>query len=295
MVGYTQASTRINEVVATYSLDDDGDYGLHVGSMVTRAWPTESTITVVFENSGSIDIPVVSKAKGQYTTLQTYISQRCVLTNATSHSSNSTASSKLQRRQDLPADAPPEVTEDGDYQATPPPEPVDTTSDPFNIGTALSAGPGIRTYQLSAPYQNVGVVYVGAYASQGTFRTALVDGLNAMNASGVNKLIIEVSGNGGGSVANGQFLQGVLFPDKYPGFPTEARASQLAVDCAANIAATNITTSNNMYDYRDYCKAHLFLRPANDSSQVKKPANVSHLTAIMSGWEFQTKSSSTEV
>lgn len=256
MVAYTQASTRINEVVASYSLDSNGDYLLDPGLMVNRAWPTESSITVVFESSGTINIPVISKARDDYPDLNTYLSKRCVFTNGTSNATNSAASSKLRRRQELPSstiDEDPELTVDGDYAVSATADPSDPT-DPFNIGTPLTSGRGIRTYQLSAPYQNVGVVYVGAFASQDTFRTALLNGLDQMNSSGVNKLIIEVSGNGGGSVANGQYLQAVLFPDKYPGFPTEARAPQLAIDCAANIAATNISTENNMYDYRDYCK-----------------------------------------
>jgi hypothetical protein len=294
MVAYTQASTRINEVVASYSLDSSGNYQLNAGVMVNRAWPTESSITVVFESSGTINIPVLSKAKDYYPDLNTYLISRCVLTNGTSsgtNSTNSTASSRLRRRQDIPTgttEEDPDFTVDGDYVVTPTPEPSDPT-DPFNIGTPLTSGRGLRTYQLDAPYQNVGVIYVGAFAAQDSFRNALLSGLDQMNSSGVTKLIIEVSGNGGGSVANGQYLQAVLFPDKYPGFPTEARAPQLAIDCAANIAAKNGTTESNMYNYGEYCKVQFTLNCANSSSLVKMLAIAFHCKAMTSGWGFKIK------
>ena len=218
--------------------------------MVNRRWPLEDKLTIVFQNSGSIDIPVLAKIKVPgWTNLNTYIQGQCVFTNGTfQSSSNSTTPPVLVRRQTIP-DTNPTLP----FEADATPQPADLTSDPFNIGTALTRASGIATYILDAPYNNVGVVYIGAYASGDDFRVALLQGLDKMNSSGVEKLIIEVSGNGGGSVANGHYVEQLLFPDKFPGFPTEARAPQMAIDCAANLA-NGAKTEGNMYDYRQYCK-----------------------------------------
>ena len=234
-------------MVASYSLNDNADYELSPGLMVNRKWPLEEKLTIVFETSGSIDIPVLSQIKRPgWTNLNTYIQRQCIFTNSTVR--GNTTASRLMRRQ-ADEDTNPTLP----YEMDNSPETENISSDPFNIGTPLTKAPGIATYMLDAPYNNVGVMYIGAFASGDDFRVALLEGLNKMNSSGAEKLIIEVSGNGGGSVANGQYFEQTLFPDKFPGFPTEARAPQMAVDCARNLAQS-ANTSDNLYDYRQYCK-----------------------------------------
>ena len=208
--------------------------------MVTRRWPVEAQVTVVFETSGSMVIPVLSQIKrGGWTDSNSYISAQCTAGNNTSSQANVNATAarlfKRQKRQT-----------------------ISDPTDPFNIGTPLTKASGIATYILDSPYNNVGVVYIGAYADGNDFRQAYLQGLDKMNSSGVEYLIIEVSGNGGGSVANGHYVEQVLFPDKFPGFPTEARAPQIAVDCANNLAL-GAKTSGNLYDYRQYCKVGPFV------------------------------------
>ena len=205
---------------------------------------------------------------GKWTDYASYLSTQCVLTNNATQSTNSTSSSKLRRRQEVIETSPDEMYLDSPFDVDPDADgPSRATSgtgsnsstpannvDPFDIGlTPLASGNSIRAYQLASPYDYVGVLYVGAYSSGQDFRDTINQGLDAMNSSGVTKLIIEVSGNGGGSVANGQFLQQTLFPDKYPGFPTETRAGQLAQDCASNLANGAVGTYN-LFDYREYCK-----------------------------------------
>jgi hypothetical protein len=71
--GYTQASTRIHEVVAAYSLDSNG-YELSPGQMVNRRWPLESSIILEF-TSGSVSFPVLSamRSPGKWTDYASYL------------------------------------------------------------------------------------------------------------------------------------------------------------------------------------------------------------------------------
>lgn len=250
-------------------LNDNG-YQLNPGLMVNRRWPLESWVEVELSESGTVSIPIVSSLRnpGTWTDYSSYLNANCILNDA-DQSTNSTSSSKLRRRQDTIEESADEMYLDSPYDVDPDADgpsraSSSTTSnstsftsvsaDPFGIGlTPLSSGSSIRAYQLSAPYDYVGVFYIGAFASGQDFRDAITQGLDAMNSSGVTKLIIEVSGNGGGSVANGQFMQQMLFPDKYPGFPTETRAGQLAQACAASLANGEGGTYN-LFDYREYCK-----------------------------------------
>jgi hypothetical protein len=250
--GYTQASTKINEVVAGYALDNAGNYRLRPGKLVNRAWPTEDSVTINFESSGTLTIPVLAAPKnGRWTDLNGYLQQQCVLANATT-SGNSTTASRFRRRDDIVDD-----NEDVDGTMNLAATGLSTSGDIFQIGEPISTGAGISIYKLTGNYSNVGVMYIGSFDGDETFVTALNTGLDAMNSSGVNRLIIDVSGNGGGSVALGQYLEQTLFPDKYPGFPTEARAPDLAVQCAVNLA-NGPAPENNMYDYRQYCKVKHF-------------------------------------
>jgi hypothetical protein len=259
---YTQASTRINEVVATYFLTSAGAYGLNPGLLVNRAWPLEDSLTLVLDQSGTVVIPVLALPKGKWTNRDDYLSVRCVLKNGTvAGLHNTTSSARLRRRstplvtsdapeleQDITIDDPFDSSTTNSFAAT------DSSSDIFGVGTPLSSGGGINTYQLAAPYQNIGVAYIGAFGSAQKFAAALLSGLNQMQSLGVTQLIIDVSGNGGGSVAGGQYLEQLLFPDKYPGFPSETRAKQIAVNCAANFANMGTSAPEYMYNYRAWCK-----------------------------------------
>lgn len=183
-----------------------------------------------------------------WTNLSTYPQAQCISTNGTMQANVNATASRLFKRQAVTDTDPTLPIEEDDILM-----PEDQSSDPFKIGTPLTKASGIATYILDAPYDNVGVVYIGAFASGNDFRVAYLQGLDKMNSSGVEYLIIEVSGNGGGSIANGHYVEQLLFPDKFPGFPTEARAPQSAVDCSKNLAL-GATTDGNIYDYRQYCK-----------------------------------------
>ena len=221
-----------------------------------RQWPVEENVTITFETSGTLQMPVLSARKNrQWKDLNGYLYAHCTLNNGTvPGSTNSTTTAARLRRRSTPFELNDDPTIPGYEPTFSLATDTTTTSDPFGVGTSLSDGNGIHTYQLDAPYQNVGVVYIGAFASAPSWTDALLSGLNQMKSLGVTKLIIDVTGNGGGNVAAGQYLQQTLFPDKYPGFPSEARAPQIAVDCAANFANMGADSPEYMYNYRAWCK-----------------------------------------
>ena len=244
---------------------DRTGYYLNSGLFVRRRWPVEDFVTVVLESSGTVKFPVLSAIqKDTWQDYDGYLTSHCLLRNFTvpflRNPGTNTTSSKLKRRSatsdDLPLiynDDPVELFDDAASSttnlATTP-----TDDDPFALGTPLSSAPAFRSYQLSAPYEDVGVLNIGTFAD---WLDALMSGLNQMQTLGIKKLIIDVTGNPGGSVAAGQYLEQTLFPDKYPGFPTEARAPSIAVDCAAVYA--NLTAAPEfMYNYRAWCKVISF-------------------------------------
>ena len=277
--GYTQASTRINEVTASYYLDSEMGYKLDPGNLVNRRLPVETAVNVTFENNGTITIPILAKPLSlMWTDLTSYMNDQCPLWNATTTTASINKSINTTLKQSRQVNQINLESENTDR----PCNSITTTdstsrfcsgsisscnsimsSDPFNISlTPLASGSGIRAYQLTEPYQDIGVLCVGMFASDNSFSEALNQGLDIMNSSGVEKLIIDLSGNLGGNLTIGEYLQQTLFPDKATGFPMEIRAGQLAVKCSQKLEQLdNNKTFYNLYNYREYCEVPPQLEP----------------------------------
>src|SRR5204863_9857850 len=74
-------------------------YELSAGKMVDRAWPLEDKITVVFETSGSLDIPVLSSIRRPgWNNLSTYLQTQCVFRNGTMGNGNRTTQTLIRRQ-----------------------------------------------------------------------------------------------------------------------------------------------------------------------------------------------------
>ncbi|KAK7684903.1 hypothetical protein QCA50_011736, partial [Cerrena zonata] len=106
----------------------------------------------------------------------------------------------------------------------------------------------IKSYIL--PDNKTGVMFVGSFEGDfNQFQTDTVAAIDQFKASGVSRLLIDLTNNGGGFVCLGQFLHQYLAGAKigYPGFVSTSRANPLAQKIVAADIALGVTGQISFY------------------------------------------------
>ncbi|KAI9486833.1 MAG: hypothetical protein EXX96DRAFT_496979 [Benjaminiella poitrasii] len=95
-------------------------------------------------------------------------------------------------------------------------------------GVGNSRGPYIEFIQLTDDYQNVGVIDIQSFSIASNDRQAFADefiaGLEDFESKGVEKIILDLSSNGGGDACAGEFLINTFF-NSTPDYPSDIKYS----------------------------------------------------------------------
>ncbi|KAF7371141.1 hypothetical protein MSAN_00749500 [Mycena sanguinolenta] len=268
---YETVNPRYMRLMARYSADTDaGLYTLEVGRFGQRAfYPGANSVTVTLETKEGIKtvtIPWAATFIGSGNSTASFISETC-LAGVDSASRKRElkkrsvdASSMNQRRKAVVA---PEAQGPIRQAATPPGARV---APPGNIVqpnlTSFGHFVTLDIYQLEQ-HPKVGVVYFEQFEpSDGTdaetyfngISNTLFSGLTALKAAGVEKIIVDNSGNRGGFIFAGAIAMWSLWPqDLYPGFPAVFRETDLIRRESDVAAQSGLGESEYSYFfYRDF-------------------------------------------
>ncbi|KAJ7236441.1 hypothetical protein B0H12DRAFT_128022 [Mycena haematopus] len=264
---YETVNPRYMRLMARYSADTvAGLYTLEVGRFGQRAfYPGANSVTVTLETAHGIKtvtIPWAATFIGSGNSTASFISETCLagVDSATrKRALDINASPINQRRKGVVA---PEAQ-----------GPIRQAASAASARVAPAANivqPNLKSfghfvtldiYQL-AEHPKVGVVYFEQFEpSDGTdandyfngISDTLFTGLNALKAAGVEKIIVDNSGNRGGFIFAGAIALWSLWPqDLYPGFPAVFRESDLIRRESDVAAASGLGESEYSYFfYRD--------------------------------------------
>ncbi|KAJ6580807.1 hypothetical protein B0H19DRAFT_982374 [Mycena capillaripes] len=265
---YETVNPRYMRLMARYSADTvAGLYTLEVGRFGQRAfYPGANSVTVTLQTKQGIKevtVPWAATFLGSGNTTASFIAETCL-----PEADSVARKRKLDRR----LEASP-INERRKGVVTPDAQgPVRqaATSSSRLAPVANIVQPNLTSfghfitldiYQL-AEHPKVGVVYFEQFEpSDGTgandyfngISDTLFSGLNALKAAGVEKIIVDNSGNRGGFIFAGAIALWSLWPqDLYPGFPAVFRDSDLIRRESAIAAASGTGQSEYSYFfYRD--------------------------------------------
>ncbi|KAJ6465196.1 hypothetical protein C8R47DRAFT_1155284 [Mycena vitilis] len=241
---YETVSPRYMRLMARYSADTvAGLYTLEVGRFGQRAfYPGADSVTVTLQTAQGIQnvtIPWAAMFIGNGNSTASFISGTCI---------GETDLVARKRMLDRGIEASPMNQRRKGVVAPDSQDPMRTAASLSSARVAPSGNivqPNLTSfghfitldiYQL-AEHPKVGVVYFEQFEpSDGTGSTdyfngisdTLFSGLNALKAAGVQKIIVDNSGNRGGFIFAGAIALWSLWPqDLYPGFPAVFRDSDL--------------------------------------------------------------------
>ncbi|KAJ7303028.1 hypothetical protein DFH08DRAFT_815332 [Mycena albidolilacea] len=281
---YETVNPRYMRLMSRYSADTvAGLYTQEVGSFGQRAfYPGADSVTVTLQTpqgaKKTMTIPWAATFLGSGNTTASFISETCLA------GVDSVARKRKLTRRSI--DASPINQR---RKAVVAPEAQDTVRHAASGAQVAPAAnivqPNLTSfghfvtldiYQL-ADHPKVGVVYFQQFEpSDGTgantyfngISDTLFSGLNALKAAGVEKIIVDNSGNRGGFVIAGATALWSLWPqDLYPGFPAVYRDSDLVRRESDFAAASGLLESEYSYSfYRD-----LNYEPFQNNSQFLDP------------------------
>ncbi|KAF8211047.1 hypothetical protein K438DRAFT_1959247 [Mycena galopus ATCC 62051] len=263
---YETVNPRYMRLMARYSADTvAGLYTLEVGRFGQRAfYPGANSVTVTLQTPQgrvqTVTIPWAATFVESGNTTASFISETCLAgVDSVARKRAIDASPLNQRRKGVVS---PEAqgpirqaaSANGGRVA-----PANNVVQP-NL-TSFGHFVTLDIYQL-AEHPKVGVVYFEQFEpSDGTdandyfdgISDTLFSGLNALKAAGVEKIIVDNSGNRGGFIFAGAIAMWSLWPqDLYPGFPAVFRASDLIRRESDVAAASGLGESEYSYFfYRD--------------------------------------------
>ncbi|KAJ7173416.1 hypothetical protein C8R46DRAFT_1215363 [Mycena filopes] len=268
---YETVNPRYMRLMARYSADTvAGLYTLEVGRFGQRAfYPGADSVTLTLQTSGgksqTVTVPWAATFVGSGNTTASFIAETCLPPADESDArkrrverrAEITASPMNARRKGVVA---PEAQGPVRQAAS-----AASVAPPANIVqpnlTSFGHFVTLDIYQL-AENPKVGVVYFEQFEpSDGTgandyfngISDTLFTGLNALKAAGVEKIIVDNSGNRGGFIFAGAIALWSLWPqDLYPGFPAVYRDSDLIRRESDVAAASGLGESEYSYFfYRD--------------------------------------------
>ncbi|KAJ7654576.1 hypothetical protein DFH06DRAFT_1202775 [Mycena polygramma] len=266
---YETVNPRYMRLMARYSADTvAGLYTLEVGRFGQRAlYPGADSVTVTLQTTQGIQnvtIPWAATFIGSGNSTASFISETCI---------GETDLVARKRRLDRGIEASPMNQRRKGVVAPDSQDPVRKAASSSSAGVAPTGNivqPNLTSfghfitldiYQL-AEHPKVGVVYFEQFEpSDGTGSTdyfngisdTLFSGLNALKAAGVEKIIVDNSGNRGGFIFAGAIALWSLWPqDLYPGFPAVFRDSDLIRRESDVAAASGLGESEYTFSfYRD--------------------------------------------
>ncbi|KAJ7663966.1 hypothetical protein DFH06DRAFT_1189067 [Mycena polygramma] len=266
---YETVNPRYMRLMARYSADTvAGLYTLEVGRFGQRAfYPGADSVTVTLQTAQGIQnvtIPWAATFIGSGNSTASFISETCI---------GETDLVARKRRLDRGIEASPMNQRRKGVVAPDSQDPVRKAASSSSARVALTGNivqPNLTSfghfitldiYQL-AEHPKVGVVYFEQFEpSDGTGSTdyfngisdTLFSGLNALKAAGVEKIIVDNSGNRGGFIFAGAIALWSLWPqDLYPGFPAVFRDSDLIRRESDVAAASGLGESEYTFSfYRD--------------------------------------------
>ncbi|KAJ7907684.1 hypothetical protein B0H13DRAFT_689659 [Mycena leptocephala] len=243
VAAYESVNTRYMRLMSRYSADTpSGMYTQDLGGFAQRSsYPGADVVTVKLqtgEGSTTLTIPWAAKFIAVGNTTQSFISSCIPPSNATRRdikyreTESIAGQTSLRRavvRPDNQAPVRDKLASTANY----------VTPNLTSFGHFVT----LDIYQLQ-DHPKVGVVYFEQFDSQ--------DG-TSFTQSGVEHILIDISGNRGGLLTAGATVLWSLWPqDLFPGFPSVIRATDLPAREAATATATGNKNSNYWYaGYRD--------------------------------------------
>ncbi|EJC99379.1 uncharacterized protein FOMMEDRAFT_94735 [Fomitiporia mediterranea MF3/22] len=240
---YLDHGVRVNSALSSYRISGT-NYSQRVGDLAARPMPVQENLTfsLIMANSTdeeNVTVPFLVQFVGNSFTDQTsFWTNNCASTNTTNgvDAKVGRISKNAFRRNDR-------LLAKAFIMDSPPSNAIDLPPEfqPTLPQVNTSAGV-IKSYIL--PDNQTGVMFVGSFDGDfSQFQTDTVSAMNNFLSANVSRLLIDLTGNGGGFVCLGLFLHQYLAGAQigYPGFVSTSRANELAQKIVKNDIALNVT------------------------------------------------------
>ncbi|KAH7099194.1 hypothetical protein BKA62DRAFT_807097 [Auriculariales sp. MPI-PUGE-AT-0066] len=273
---YLDHGIRINSVYSSYRIVGDS-WSQRFGSLANPSLPTLDGLTFKLIIAGSkkpetIFVPYIASFNGRsFTDSASYWEANCAATNATNGQDLLGAGlTGTRRTRPQPLG---NIIDHSAVKAVGLPPQYEPTQTP------VAAGNGLLFYTLPVPHNTTGVMFVGSFypADYYGFQAKALEGLQALKAAGVTKLIIDVHNNDGGYRLQ---LDYALDSSRRRGGQAHHRAGRWFLYYAPNgYAFLNDTLQSNDFDYMEPSTV------LNINGQVNKNSNKYHDTCQQYGFD----------
>ncbi|KAG9083246.1 hypothetical protein FS749_006195, partial [Ceratobasidium sp. UAMH 11750] len=265
--GYQARTTRQNGFFASYA-----GSAYRMGDFAQLSWPPEKDnirLTIVRKGKSEKEryrVPYLSRPNADFTDAKSFWSNNCVASATTNgapiNSASSSGSGHFKNATQQLADPDP-------YS-----KPARFQTDPIRPATEGGRKLAVSTLVLDGPLSNVelpphlspgtslntvgpmkwymlddgktAVLHLSSFSTNsfGAVKQGILDGLKAVKAKGANRLLIDLTNNGGGIICLAAYLHRVLAGpvpgiDKQPGFDGSVRAQDLPKKIVSKIIANN--------------------------------------------------------
>ncbi|THH27364.1 hypothetical protein EUX98_g6832 [Antrodiella citrinella] len=236
---YLDHGVRVNSAFGSYRISGT-DFSQRFGDISGPAFPDQNTLTLKLipvnsTKTETVQVPFFANYVGApFTDRASFWTANCAANEATNGADQRPTGSSARRA--TPRRARAAIIDSSLKNAVGLPSPFLPTAPPVNGSTGV-----IKSFIL--PDNITGVMFVGSFEGDFVqFQTDTLAAIQQFQASGVTRLLLDLTNNGGGFVCLGQFLHQFLAGSQigYPGFQSTNRANPLAQKIvAADIALGN--------------------------------------------------------
>jgi len=280
---YLDHGVRVNSAFSSYRISDT-DFSQRFGDIAGPQFPDQNTLTMKLipvnsTKAETVSVPFFANYVGaSFTDQASFWEANCAANDETNgvdlRSSGFTAA-----KRSTPKRARAAIIDSSLKNAVGLPGPFLPTAPPVNGSTGV-----IKSFIL--PDNITGVMFVGSFEGDFVqFQTDTLAAVRQFQASGVKRLLIDLTNNGGGFVCLGQFLHQFLAGSQigYPGFQSTSRANPLAQKIVAADIALGNTDQITFYSPDNWAFLNDTQQPLtfnyNDPAVIRKTNGVADPTS----------------